>query len=232
MRHPTGTFCSLHSFIFLMWLEKSLTTFYDLQWKTLTIPRRVGGTEKRKGGTIEAIAELPPQGVKSESKWRDGLCWVGINVGRRLQSHAHDGISHSEKCHWHHFFFPPSYMRNIWRTFQAFVCFFYTSFGGESPRPCWLGMALKLRPKFEASQGGLISVLVNVYMWIIYLSSSRKWGTITSLGKKSRKTNRWYLIPSFVSCFFFTLSPFFSLRQSVVSCWGQIAKDSDGITSF
>lgn len=95
LNSPTGTFHSLHSFIFLMWLEHSSTTFM------ICTQNPNDSSESRrhwKKETIETFAELPPQGVKSELKWRDGLCWVGINVGWRLQSHVHDGISRSEKC--------------------------------------------------------------------------------------------------------------------------------------
>lgn len=49
---------------------------------------------------IETTAPLRLLGLSWELPWSDALCRVGINVGRRLQSHAHDGISHSEKCSW------------------------------------------------------------------------------------------------------------------------------------
>ena len=91
--------------------------------------------------------------------------WIVLGRDQRrkkLQSHVHDGISQMENATDP--FFPSRACRIFWRTFQSFVYLFYTSFGGESPRLRLLGIALKLRPKIEASQGGLVSVLVHVYM--------------------------------------------------------------------
>lgn len=96
----------MHCPIFLMWLEQ-------------LIPQKGGGNEERN----EATAELPLWGVKSGLAWRDGLCCVGINVGSRLQSHVHDGISNSEKCFWHIFF--PAHAE-YWANIESFVCFFPT----------------------------------------------------------------------------------------------------------
>lgn len=48
-------------------------------------------------------------------------------------------------------FFFSSDMQTTGGTFQAFVCFLNTSFGGESPR---LGIALKLRPKLRPVREG------------------------------------------------------------------------------
>lgn len=195
-----------------MWLEQ-LDFFSWSALKTLTIPQRVGGTGKKKG-TIVAIAELPPQGVKSESEWRDELCWVGMDVGRKLQSHVHDRISHSEKCYWHIFFLLGH--ADYWRNISGFCLF--------SQHIVWrrvtkAGNSFETEAKIKTSQGGLISVFLNVYMWIIYLSSGRKWGTITSLGKKGRKTNRWYLVPSF-GFLAFSPSPFlFSEAVDRVRLW-------------
>lgn len=61
-------------------------------------------------------------------------------------------------------------------------------------------------------------------MWIIYFSSSRKWGTITSLGKKSRKTNKLYpLVPFLLSLSL--LSFLWGSRSCPTACW-QTGKDS------
>ncbi len=136
----------------------------------------------------------------------ESCAWWNISLRKMLLTHFFP-LEHAE------------YRENI----SIFCLFFLHIVWRRVTKALLAGDIFETEAKTEASQGGLISVLVNVYMWIIYLSSSRKWGTITSLGKKSRKTNRWYLVPLFIFCF---LSfSFLSLRQSAVSCCGQMAKD-------
>lgn len=55
--------------------------------------------------------EQPPGGLKTASKWGDGLCRGGISQGSRLQSHVSDGTSDSEKRLLTHFF--PLQKQNI-----------------------------------------------------------------------------------------------------------------------
>lgn len=77
-------------------IRTNFNYFYGPHLKPLKIALRVGVAEKR---ALETIAERPPRGPTCTMKSRDGLCCVGINVGRRLQSHVHEGISHSGKFH-------------------------------------------------------------------------------------------------------------------------------------
>lgn len=187
---PTGTFRSLHSFIFLMWLEQ-LDFFLWSALKTLMIPQRVGGTGKRKGNNRGDCWTASPGsevrvGVK---RWivlgRDGrgqeiaesCAWQNISLGKMLLTHFFL-LAHAD------------YRENI-----SGFCLFSQHIVWR--RVIRAGNSFETEAKIKTSQGGLISVFLNVYMWIIYLSSGRKWGTITSLGKKGRKTNRWYLVPSF-----------------------------------
>lgn len=61
------------------------------------------------------------------------------------------------------YFFPPL-SQNVGGTFSSFVCFLYTPFGGESHRGSGAGNSFEIEAKTEASRGGLVSVLVHVYM--------------------------------------------------------------------
>lgn len=105
---PTGTFRSMHSSICLMWLGRHY--FCVLHSNLLTIPLRGGGG----GGAVKSRQqpEQPPGGLKTASKWGDGLCRGGISQGTRLQSHVRDGMSDSKKCCWH--IFSPCKCRIFW----------------------------------------------------------------------------------------------------------------------
>lgn len=71
-----------------------------------------------------------------------------------------------------HFF--PLEHAEYWENISIFCLFFLHIVWRRVTKAPLAGNSFETEAKIEASQGGLISVLVNVYMRIIYLSSSRK----------------------------------------------------------
>ena len=195
-----------------MWLDQSSTTFMIHTQIPNDSPESKGCGKKKQLRQLPSCLPWEWSQSRIEEMHCAGLrsMWAGDCRVMCMMEY----LTHKNASDWPFFPWP---CRMSGEHFSLLFVFSTRRFGGDSHEVPLAGSSFETEAKTEARRGGLVSVLLHVYMWIIYLSSSRKWGTITSLGKKSRITNRWYLIPSFISyfltCFF---SPF--LDYYIFSC--------------